>query len=55
MRAPIHHGERIQGYFGKSAVDSHSFGFETELDSQNPEIDVLDRMGVEKERKAVSG
>ena len=55
LRALIHHGERIQGYFGKSAVDAHLFECETEMDSQDPEIDMLDRMGVEKERKAVSG
>ena len=55
LRALIHHGERIRGYFEKSAVDSHSFVCETELDSQNPEIDMLDRMCVERGRKAVSG
>ena len=55
LRILIHHGERIRGSFGKSAVDLHSFGCETEMDSQNPEIDMLDRMCVEKGRKAVSG
>ena len=55
LRTLIHHGERIRGYFGKSAVDSHSFECETELDSRNPEIDMLDRMCVERGRKAVSG
>ena len=30
-----------------SAVESHLCVCETELDSQNPEIDMLDQMGVE--------
>ena len=55
LRSLMHLGERIRGYFGKSAVESRSFGWETELYSQNPEIDMLDRMCVERGRKAVSG
>ena len=43
----INDSERIQGYFGKSAVEPHLCICETELDSQNPEIDMLDQMGVE--------
>ena len=47
LRALMNDSERIQGYFGKSAVGSHLCICETELDSQNPEIDMLDQMGVE--------
>ena len=46
-RPLINDSERIQGYFGKSAVESHLCVCETELDSQNPEIDMLDQRGVE--------
>ena len=43
----INDNERIQGYFVKSAVEAHLCICETELDSQNPEIDMLDQMGIE--------
>ena len=54
LRTLINDREQIQGCFGKSTVESHAFGCETELDSQNPEIDMLDRMCVERGRHAVS-
>ena len=55
LRELIHHGKHIRGYFGKSDVDLHSFGCESELDIQNPEIDMLIRMCVERGRHALSG
>ena len=55
LRSLMHLGERIRGYFGKSAVESRSFGCESELDIQNPEIDMLIRMCVERGRHALSG
>ena len=45
-RTLINDSERIQGYFGKSAVESDLCIWETELDSQFPEIDMLDQMCV---------
>ena len=48
LRTLINDRERIQGYFGKSAVEPHSFICETQLDSQDPEIDMLDRMYVDE-------
>ena len=46
-RTLINDRERAQGYFGKSAVEPHLCICETELDSQDPEIDMLDQMDVE--------
>ena len=46
LQTLINDSKRIQGYFGKSAVESHSCICETELDSQNPEINMLDQMGI---------
>ena len=43
LRTLTNDRERIQGNFGKSAVDPHSCICETELDSQGPEIDMLDQ------------
>ena len=54
LQTLIYHGERIRGSFGKSAVDAHLFGCETEMDSQNQVIDTLNRMCVKRGRKAVS-
>ena len=55
LRTLINDSKRIYGYFVKSAVEPHSFGCETKLDSQDSEIDMLDRMYVERGRHAVSG
>ena len=43
LRTLINDRERTQGYFGKSAVEPHLCICGTELDSQNPEIDMLDQ------------
>ena len=55
LRTLINDSERLYGYFVKSAVEPHSFICETELDSQDPEIHMFDRMYVERGRHAVSG
>ena len=47
LRTLINDRELIQGYFGKSAVEPHLCICGTELDSQNPQIDMLDQIGVE--------
>ena len=46
-RTRIIDGDLIQCYSGKSAVEPHLCICETELDSQNPQIDRLDQMGVD--------